>query len=145
MLLSFAAPRGQRLQRHPVGPTHHRAHSNRISAEPPPKGGVPGRRGKGSVGGGTPRPASRRSTRELGLARGPIDQPRKIEMMNLPTSRIVALGAALALALSFAPAGRAAVIQTLDEQAMTASQFNTLFDPLATTPALNQTYQYAGA
>ena len=64
--------------------------------------------------------------------------------MNLPTSRI-AMGVALALALSSAPAARAAAIQTLDEQAITASQFNTLFDPVASTPALNQSYQYAGA
>ncbi len=67
--------------------------------------------------------------------------------MTLPTIRTT-LGATLALSLAFAlptADARAAAIQTLDEQALTASQFNSLFDPMSNTPAMNQTYQYAGA
>ena len=64
--------------------------------------------------------------------------------MNTSLSAI-ALGAGLILSTAFAPAARASAIQTLDEQGMTASQFNALFQPVATTPALNATYQYVDA
>lgn len=52
---------------------------------------------------------------------------------------------ALVAGLSLAPAARASVIQTLATPEMTASQFNTLFKPVANAPALTSDYQYVGA
>lgn len=66
--------------------------------------------------------------------------------MNQSLSAItIVLGAGLILSTAPAPAARAAAIQPLDEQGMTASQFNALFQPVAGTPALNATYRYVDA
>ena len=79
-----------------------------------------------------------------GPAVGPTDHPRKIVSMNKFLSAI-ALGAGLILATASAPAARASAIQTLDEQGMTASQFDALFRPMAASPAMTSTYQYVDA
>ena len=58
----------------------------------------------------------------------------------------IALGAGLSLLMPTLPAAQASeIIQTLNTPEMTASQFNTLFTPVANAPVLVSDYQYLGA